>query len=125
MDTFWANIGASFKPKYENSEDNLGCYLWVGALRSSGYGRFWIKWPDMAYRKEELAHRVAYMLEHKLLPEELQAMSGGLELSHLCHHKKCVKPDHIILESHINNMSRLHCEKQGMCSANHWPLCLL
>ena len=63
----------------------------------------------MAYRKEELAHRVAYMLEHKLLPEELQAMSGGLEL----------------LESHINNMSRLHCEKQGMCSANHRPLCLL
>jgi len=125
MDTFWADVRASFQQKIEYSEDNLGCWLWVGGFRSSGYGRFWVKWPDMAYRKEELAHRMAYMLEHSLLPADFVAMSAGLEISHLCHNKKCVRPEHIVLESHDINMSRVHCKNQMVCSRNHWPICLL
>lgn len=50
----------------------------------------------------------------------------GEEVSHLCHNRKCVKPQHLVMESGLVNKSRLCCEiyknKKGYFCP-HEPTC--
>lgn len=59
-----------------------GCWLWEGAISSSGYGNFGI-WPKTAS-----AHRFAY--ESFVGP-----VPAGLELDHLCRTPLCCNPNHL------------------------------
>ena len=49
----------------------------------------------------------------------------SVEISHLCYHKRCVKPQHLVLETHAMNMDRLHCKNQEFCSRGHQTHCLI
>lgn len=60
----------------------LGCWLWAGALNSSGYGQFRINGVRLT------AHTAAYTLLRGPLPP-------GLVLDHLCRVRHCVNPDHL------------------------------
>lgn len=59
-----------------------GCWLWLGHLNPSGYGRF-----SMTSGKE-LAHRYSY----KLFVGEI---SSGMQINHRCDNPSCVNPDHL------------------------------
>lgn len=107
-------------------DEQFGCIKWQGAVfQPGGYGKLAVQWTDQK-RKYFRVHRLVYMLEHKLSEIPTQG-SGGVrvEISHICHQKLCVQPDHLILESHETYMERMHCKMQGLCTKNHQPHCLL
>jgi len=68
--------------KYVSPEPMSGCWLWTGALNSSGYGKFKID------GKQLLSHRVAYELFRAPIP-------AGLQIDHLCRVTCCVNPSHM------------------------------
>lgn len=99
-----------------------GCWEWIRALNSKGYGSF-------GYAgKIHLTHRLAYTLLVGPIPE-------GLHLDHLCHnnsgctdvpcdHRKCCNPEH--LEPVTNRVNSLRGTGLGAtnavkthCSRNH------
>jgi hypothetical protein len=48
---------------------------------------------------------------HRLVWEELNGpIPKDMDISHLCGNSKCIKPDHLHLESHQYNMSRIGCQ---------------
>lgn len=70
-----------------------GCWDWVGAINSAGYGSYWSE------GRVKLAHRVVY--ERKLGP-----IPPGLTLDHLCRNRSCVNPDHLEAVTHRTNVLR-------------------
>ena len=124
MYIFWEKIERSLQ---KNSVKGVGgCILWSGSLDRHGYGRKTVTWCPGKQPKCELAHRVAYMLHYKVteLPHMNHA-GDNLDVSHLCHIKHCINPDHLTFEPHSKNMSRDTCFKNGSCSMEHSPPCIL
>lgn len=64
------------------ADDPLGCWLWLGALTTSGYGSVWH--GDRSVK----AHRATYELLISDIPD-------GLQLDHLCRNRACVNPWHL------------------------------
>jgi hypothetical protein len=119
MEAFWQQLEIKLIDR-SVLRDNLGCRIWTGSLRMSGYGRIWVKWPGMATVQEELAHRVAYMAAVRI-----RDLDCKLEVSHLCHTKSCVRAGHLVMEPHSVNMERSFCKEQAVCTQVHRPECLL
>lgn len=63
-------------------EPNSGCWLWVGAINSGGYGHITVA------NKTASAHRVSYRAFKCDVPD-------GMDLDHLCRIRCCVNPDHL------------------------------
>ena len=70
-----------------------GCWEWSGAKVSQGYGL--IKRKDGAQLR---AHRVAYQLAYG------EILSGML-VCHRCDNPPCIRPSHLFLGSHDENMA--------------------
>ena len=66
----------------EKIEKREGCWIFTGAIATSGYGR-------IGFRNRTLqAHRASYEVFVGKIPD-------GLHLDHLCGNKRCVNPDHL------------------------------
>jgi hypothetical protein len=78
---FWAKV---------NKTD--GCWLWTASINNRGYGQF-------AYRqgKGGYAHRFSYELAYGPIP-------NGMFVRHRCDTPPCVRPDHLILGTQLDNM---------------------
>ena len=67
------------------------CWLWTATKNKQGYGQVY------ANGRLQLAHRVAYELNvGSILP--------GLHLLHRCDTPACVRPDHMFIGTHFDNM---------------------
>jgi len=125
-DKFWGKLSKSLDKKASKGLNCMHCTEWVGCFDRYGYGIKRVTWPDGSSFLER-AHRVAYMVHHKLLRHEVPRLSvEGIELdvSHRCHNKACVNPLHLVLEAHCINVSRYYCSSAGSCLGGHTPLCL-
>ena len=80
---FWAQVARG---------EGEACWLWAGGTGNSGYGLF-----RLGPRKVG-AHRVAWMLTHGGLPP------SGQHVCHTCDTPLCVRPEHLFLGSHTDNM---------------------
>ena len=90
----------------------VGCLLWKGD-KASRYGRKRFGFPGRA-RKVNYVHRIAYQLSRCV--EELPA---HLEVSHLCHQKRCIFPAHLTLEDHLSLTSEQPVALSLACNEAH------
>jgi hypothetical protein len=72
-----------------------GCFLWVGATSTSGYGNIGRNGRTLR------AHRVAWELEYGPIPQ-------GLQVLHHCDTPACVNPARLFLGSASDNMLDMH-----------------
>ena len=80
-------------------EPNSGCWLWLGAMSTSGYGNLRV---DGRWLK---AHRYAYELFCGAIPPELDGEDvRGPCVIHSCDMPLCVNPDHLRIGTHVQNM---------------------
>lgn len=75
-----------------NIEKTDGCWLWTGSRTSDGYGGIRVCGKSVG------AHRVAYELFVAPIPD-------GLHVLHRCDTPNCVRPEHLFLGTHADNMS--------------------
>lgn len=73
MENFWKNV-----------QITDGCWVWLGYKDRDGYGIFNRKRGTLGTRR---AHRIAYELEHGLVPPG--------HLDHLCRNRACIRPSHL------------------------------
>lgn len=71
-----------YRAKVDRSGGPDACWPWRGSIETTGYGRAW--WDG----RNEMAHRVAYLLAKGPIP-------AGLEIDHLCRNRPCQNPAHL------------------------------
>lgn len=74
------------------------CWEWMAARygnRTSVLGKFYggFRFRGAAW----LAHRVSYTITHGEIPE-------GKDVLHTCDNPPCVRPDHLVVGTHLDNM---------------------
>jgi len=70
-----------------------GCWLWIGTKLRSGYGIFYFR-GNVRVR----AHRMSYRLHFGEFDESMDVL-------HSCDNPSCVKPSHLYLGTHAQNMT--------------------
>lgn len=82
-------------------EPNTGCWLWAGAISSTGYGSFTARGASVS------SHRFAY-------PELRGQIPEGLDLDHLCRNRWCCNPTHLEPVTRKTNIGR------GLAKGGTW-----
>jgi hypothetical protein len=76
------------------------CWRWTGHVKPEGYGQVTLG------GKKKLVHRVSYELNVGEIPI-------GLSVLHRCDIRSCVRPDHLFLGTHADNMADM--DAKGRC----------
>ena len=124
MDGFWDNLAQSLHKKIEYINN---CVLFKGCTDKYGYGRKAVSWP-YGVKEEMGAHRLSYLVSIRTFNKDLprhNAHGEILNVSHLCHNKLCLNPQHLCLETNIVNRERQHCVNQNSCTMAHQPHCII
>ena len=80
----------------------------MGATTGAGYGAIW------ETDKMLSAHRVSYEMFHGPIPEDM-------EIDHLCRIRQCVRPAHLEVVTHLENMHRADRALGIRSAATHCP----
>jgi hypothetical protein len=92
------DIEATFWTKVDRRAD--GCWQWTASVTSKGYGMVSVSGTSRR------AHRVAYELLIRRIPE-------GLQIDHLCRNTSCVNPAHMELVTAAENLRRANAARRA------------
>ena len=84
-------------------QKSSGCWLWTGTILHDGYGQF----------DRRRAHRVAWELTNGPIPK-------GQLILHRCDNPPCVRPDHLFLGTHAENMADMTSKGRGLTGSRSW-----
>jgi len=82
-----------------------GCWVWVGLLSNSGYGKMGIGTTTKS------THRWAYERFNGAIPK-------GKFVLHKCDNKTCVNPSHLFIGTQSDNIKDMY--NKGRFRAKHW-----
>lgn len=88
------DLAERFWSKVQKSERD-GCWLWIGGTNPNGYGCLKIGLQNRT------AHRLAWSLAHGAIPD-------GQSVLHRCDVRRCVRPSHLFLGTHLDNMRDMY-----------------
>jgi hypothetical protein len=92
-DRFWAKVAKGD-----------GCWLWTGQHNVKGYGAFKLN------KQYFPAHRFAWTLING-------PIAAGLEVAHTCDVRDCVRPDHLWLATHQENIADMVAKERRASTA--------
>lgn len=84
------------EPEYV--ESSTGCWLWLGARNTDGYGLI-TRSTGRGTKVTASAHRVYYTRHRGEIP-------AGMVIDHLCGNSGCVNPDHMDVTTQLENQRR-------------------
>ena len=96
---------ARFWSKVDKSGE---CWIWTAALNGAGYGVFRLK------DHNSLAHRFAYECLVGPIP-------AGMQVCHHCDNPPCVRPEHLFVGTHQDNMADMHAKGRRSYEGQVWP----
>jgi hypothetical protein len=88
------DVSERFWSKVDKSGE---CWEWTSSVGTTGYGQFYFS-PDQRVVR---AHRASMMLLHGDLDQSVFVL-------HRCDNRLCVRPDHLYLGDHSQNMADMH-----------------
>lgn len=112
MDTFYEDVMRRINLKIAE-EDEKGCKLWRkgrSTTTNPPYPKIGLKFPGQQ-KKTYYVHRVIYMCYNRMADMQ----NKELEVSHLCHNKRCCSLQHLNLEPHYVNSQRETCKRNKKC----------
>lgn len=77
-----------------------GCWIWMGATNSVGYGYLSVD------GKQQAAHRLSFELANGAIP-------SGMCIMHKCDVRPCVNPTHLIAGSQQENLRDMRSKNRG------------
>ena len=90
----------------ERTDRSGDCWLWTAGTGSTGYGK-------LGYRSKIIdAHRVAWMLHNGPIPD-------GMVIAHHCDVRRCVRPDHLFLATHAENLADMRSKRRHSSGPKH------
>lgn len=98
LDRFWRQV-----------QKSDGCWIWAGALSSTGYGVIGVQHP---VKRNLYAHRVSYELHIGPVPD-------GYFVCHRCDNPRCVRPDHLFVGTHRDNMADMVAKGRSNAGDKH------
>ena len=106
-----------------------GCCLWNGPVYdrriTTSYGRCRNPFQCQNLNQNKKSHLKVHKLLYMCM-NHVTCLPENMEVSHLCHNKLCIRSDHLVLETHAQNMMRITCKNNGWCTEAHGgPTCLL
>lgn len=120
LDQWYAKTRKLIESKSESAPG--GCLLWRGGPHDTArypYGMMSARVPGTPKSQPYRVHRLMYMVSRRTLD-----IARGLEVSHLCHHARCVQAGHIVLEPSATNHQRSICKTRNQCLDIHSPKCI-
>lgn len=87
-----------------------GCWTFLGRWRRSDH-----RASMQIDHRTAYAYRIAYVLAFGPIPD-------GLEVCHRCDNPRCVRPDHLFLGTHTDNVRDMWSKGRASPPPNRWAL---
>lgn len=88
-----------------------GCWEWTGLVEKDGYGRMWVGSRTDGSRRPARVNRISYELNCGPV--------GDMHVCHRCDNRLCIRPEHLFLGSHADNMADMVSKHRSASGERH------